>query len=129
MSNYAAWLKLPKAQLEVDDAPKAIAGPEEIMIKNAFVAINPVDWKVQARSPPPPIHHYPSILGQDIAGEVVEVGLGVTRVRVGDRVIAYVYIRGNGKIYLCVQESNKIIGMESAAQRRSTNTVLFNCIL
>jgi len=72
MSNRAAWLKRPKTQLEVDDAPKAVAGPGEIVIKNVFVAINPVDWKVQAYGPPS--HHYPSILGQDIAGEVVEVG-------------------------------------------------------
>lgn len=87
MSNRAAWLKRPKAQLEVDDAPRAVAGPGEIVIKNVFVAINPVDWKVQTYGPPS--HHYPSILGQDIAGEVVEVGSGVTRVRLGDRVIAH----------------------------------------
>jgi NADPH:quinone reductase-like Zn-dependent oxidoreductase len=85
MSNRAAWLRLPKARLEVDDAPAATAGLGEVVIKNAYVAINPVDWKVQEYSPP---HHYPSILGQDIAGEVVEVGPGVSRVRVGDRVIA-----------------------------------------
>jgi NADPH:quinone reductase-like Zn-dependent oxidoreductase len=85
MSNRAAWLRLPKARLEVDDAPAATAGSGEVVIKNAYVAINPVDWKVQEYSPP---HHYPSILGQDIAGAVVEVGPGVSRVRVGDRVIA-----------------------------------------
>lgn len=85
MSNRAAWLKAPKAQLEVDDAPTATAGPGEVVIKNFYAAANPVDWKVQVYAFP---HHYPSILGQDIAGEVVEIGPDVTRVRVGDRVIA-----------------------------------------
>lgn len=32
---------------------------------------------------------YPFILGDDLAGEIVEVGKGVTRFRVGDRVIAH----------------------------------------
>jgi NADPH:quinone reductase-like Zn-dependent oxidoreductase len=32
---------------------------------------------------------YPSILGEDVAGEVVEVGAGVTRFVVGDRVVGY----------------------------------------
>jgi NADPH:quinone reductase-like Zn-dependent oxidoreductase len=85
-NNRAAWLKVPKARLEVDDAAATKAGSGEVVIKNAFVAINPVDWKVQAIGFA--TVQYPTILGQDIAGEVVEVGEGVTRVRVGDRVIA-----------------------------------------
>lgn len=56
------------------------------MIKNAFVAINPVDWKIQEYSPA--FQNYPDILGRDIAGEILEVGEGVTRLKVGQRVIA-----------------------------------------
>jgi NADPH:quinone reductase-like Zn-dependent oxidoreductase len=85
MSNRAAWIKFPKAQVEVDDAPTATAGPGEVVVKNYYVAINPIDWKVQTYGIP---QQYPIILGQDIAGEVVEVGHGVSRLRIGDRVIA-----------------------------------------
>jgi NADPH:quinone reductase-like Zn-dependent oxidoreductase len=86
MSNQAAWIKAPRATLEVDSAPAAKAGPGEVVVKNAFVAINPVDWKIQERAPPS--QKYPEILGRDIAGEVVEVGSDVTGLHVGQRVIA-----------------------------------------
>jgi NADPH:quinone reductase-like Zn-dependent oxidoreductase len=86
MSNQAAWIKTIKTKLEVDSAPDAKAGPGEVVIKNAFVAINPVDWKIQEYSPP--FQKYPDILGRDIAGEIVEVGPDVTRLQVGERVIA-----------------------------------------
>lgn len=86
MSNQAAWIKAPKARLEVDSAPSAKAGPGEVVIKNAYVAINPVDWKIQEYAPP--TQTYPNIFGKDIAGEVVEVGPDVTRLQIGQRVIA-----------------------------------------
>jgi NADPH:quinone reductase-like Zn-dependent oxidoreductase len=86
MSNQAAWLKAPKANLEVESAPTAKAGQGEVVIKNAFLAINPVDWKIQSYGFPN--YQYPGILGRDIAGEIVEVGADVTRLHVGQRVIA-----------------------------------------
>jgi NADPH:quinone reductase-like Zn-dependent oxidoreductase len=33
--------------LEVRDAPIPVAGPNEIIIKNAAIAINPLDWHIQ----------------------------------------------------------------------------------
>lgn len=86
MSNQAAWIKSAKAQLEVDSAPTPKAGAGEVVIKNAFVAINPVDWKTQVYGPP--TQKYPDIIGKDIAGEIIEVGADVTRLHVGQRVIA-----------------------------------------
>lgn len=44
MANQAAWISEAKAHpLKVDAAPEAKAGPGEVVIKNATVAINPVD--------------------------------------------------------------------------------------
>jgi NADPH:quinone reductase-like Zn-dependent oxidoreductase len=86
MGNEAAWIKAPKTLLSVGPAPESKAGPDEVVIKTAFVAINPVDWKIQTYASPG--QKYPDILGRDIAGEVVEVGEGVTKFKVGQRVIA-----------------------------------------
>jgi len=36
------------------------------------------------------VQKYPNVLGTDVAGEIVEIGEGVTRLRKGQRVIGYV---------------------------------------
>ncbi|HEY0777335.1 MAG TPA: zinc-binding alcohol dehydrogenase family protein [Gemmatirosa sp.] len=60
------------------------------MVQNRAVAINPFDWIIQAAGTVvTPWIKYPSILGSDLAGEVVAVGPGVTRFAVGDRVLAH----------------------------------------
>jgi NADPH:quinone reductase-like Zn-dependent oxidoreductase len=48
MSNQAAWIPASKANpFKVDSAPYPKPAPNEVIIKNAAVAINPVDWKIQ----------------------------------------------------------------------------------
>lgn len=88
--NSAAWLDRPYADLVVRPAPYTSAGPDEIVVRNRAIAVNPLDevkqWTGQLMYRWLP---YPIVLGEDVAGEVVEVGTGVTRFRVGDRVVAY----------------------------------------
>ncbi|KAL8903236.1 MAG: hypothetical protein Q9171_007471 [Xanthocarpia ochracea] len=87
-SNSAAWLVGEKVHpLEVMTAPYNLPGENEILVKNAALAINPADWEFQALATFP--LEYPTILGCDIAGEVVEVGNGITRFKKGDRVLAF----------------------------------------
>lgn len=86
-SNIAAWLVEKTNPLEVRPAPYTTPGANEIVIKNAAVAVNPVDWKLQDTGFY--LTHYPTILGQDVAGEVVEIGSAVTRFQVGDRVLGH----------------------------------------
>ena len=74
--------------LEVKEAPYTSPAANEIVVKNGAVAINPVDWFLVARGTDLfPWVGYPSILGSDLAGEVVEVGSAITRFKVGDRVV------------------------------------------
>lgn len=62
-------------------------GKGEVLIRNKAVAINPVDWKIQDTGFY--IDLWPIILGEDLAGEVAEVGEGVTRFKTGQRVLAH----------------------------------------
>ncbi|CAM6085519.1 unnamed protein product [Calypogeia fissa] len=92
-SNTAAWLVADKAKLEVGPAPYTSPGEHEIVVKTGAVAINPADWIYQDPSSVKmsfPMN-FPTILGEDVAGEVVEVGSSVTRFRVGDRVLGLGY--------------------------------------
>jgi len=88
MSNQAAWITEAKANpLEVKAADLWKAGPGEVLIKNAAWAVNPVDWKVQDYGVI--FQKYPNILGEDSAGEIYEVGEGVTSLKKGQRVLAW----------------------------------------
>jgi NADPH:quinone reductase-like Zn-dependent oxidoreductase len=86
--NTAAWQMAAKAtQFEIKAAPFWTPGENEIVVKNAAVAINPIDGNLQSFAWFP--LNYPTILGQDVAGEVVEVGSGVSRFKKGDRVLGH----------------------------------------
>jgi len=89
-ANTALWLTAKRAAWEVAPAPYTAPRPNEIVIKNHAIAMNPVDWMMQ------PIGglifpwiKYPFILGSDVAGEVIEVGSAVTHFRSGDRVVGH----------------------------------------
>lgn len=86
-SNTAAWNIARGAPLEVKPAPLEIPGPNQILIKNHAIAINPVDAKIQYTALYPMT--YPTILGEDVAGEVLFIGVGVTRFKKGDRVTGF----------------------------------------
>lgn len=87
MSNQAAVLKEAKAQLTIEERPIPKPGAGELLVKNAAVATNPVDWKMQSSGYF--IESYPTILGSDIAGTVEAVGSGVTHFEKGDRVTGF----------------------------------------
>lgn len=89
-SNTAAWLPHRFADLAVGPAPRPTPGARELLVRTRAVAVNPLDVVKQSTGDlmygwlP-----YPVILGEDVAGEVVGVGPGVSRFAAGDRVVAY----------------------------------------
>ncbi|CAM0139050.1 hypothetical protein VKS41_003641 [Umbelopsis sp. WA50703] len=89
-TNIGAWQvdKVVKP-LQVKPAPYTSPRANEIVVKNHAVAINPVDVGIQDKGDV--IFDwltYPTILGVDLAGEVVEVGSEASsRFKIGDRVI------------------------------------------
>jgi NADPH:quinone reductase-like Zn-dependent oxidoreductase len=90
-TNSAAYLTAPKARpLQVASAPYCSPKHGEITLRNRAIAINPIDRMKQEKGNF--IYgwlKYPALLGIDLAGEVVEVGEGVTRFGVGDRVLGF----------------------------------------
>ncbi|KAI1339984.1 zinc-binding oxidoreductase CipB [Xylariaceae sp. FL0016] len=76
--------------LSVQPAPYPRPGPHDLVLRNAAVALNPIDYIMQTRgSLVLPGITYPFVLGSDVAGTVVEVGSAVTRFRPGDRACGY----------------------------------------
>lgn len=83
--NKAAYLDKPGAPLVVRDARFPKAGPGEIVVRNAAIAINPVDWHMTESGMF--IKQWPAVVGCDVAREVFETGHGVDLFKIGDRVI------------------------------------------
>ncbi|CAK7221358.1 hypothetical protein SCUCBS95973_004467 [Sporothrix curviconia] len=76
--------------MEVRTAPYPKPGRGQIVIQNAAVAINPIDTLIQSKGNMMFTYlKYPFVLGYDMAGEVVAAGPGVTRLKVGDRVLGF----------------------------------------
>src|SRR3954463_9288676 len=75
----------PPDVMRFERIPRPDPGPGEILIKVEAVGVGPWDGWIRAGKSalPQPL---PLTLGSDLAGEVVAVGPGVSKVRVGDQV-------------------------------------------
>uniref|UniRef100_A0A6N2NCY5 Enoyl reductase (ER) domain-containing protein n=1 Tax=Salix viminalis TaxID=40686 RepID=A0A6N2NCY5_SALVM len=83
------------AGLKHVEVPVPCAKGDEILLKLEATSLNPVDWKIQKGMLRPFLpRRFPYIpetfvtTGTDVAGEVVEVGPGVTNFKTGDKVVA-----------------------------------------
>lgn len=88
-SNAAAWLKKGSSKLEVGSAPYTTPAKGQLVVKTHAIALNPIDYSIPIIAGLAfPWIKYPFIMGTDMSGTVVEVGEGVTRFQVGDRIVA-----------------------------------------
>lgn len=86
--NVALWLPKKGARFEVGPAPYTPPAGNEVVVRVRAIAVNPIDAMPRfAYRLVLPWLTYPAVVGTDVAGEVVEVGAGVTRLRPGDRVV------------------------------------------
>ena len=89
-SNQALWLRSRRGRWAVGPATIPSAGAREIVVRVRAVAVNPVDAVPGlARTIIAPWLHYPTVLGSDVAGDVVDVGADVDRFSVGDRILGH----------------------------------------
>lgn len=84
-TNLAAVIPSAKANLVVEERAIPTPGPDEILIRNHAIGINPIDWRRHAFNFLIP--SYPTILGTDLSGVVAAVGPGVTSFQPCDRVL------------------------------------------
>lgn len=72
----------------VMDLPKPAVRPGTVLIKVAAAGMNPFDWKMidGIMDDGKMKHQFPLIMGVDGAGTIEEVGEGVTRFKVGDKI-------------------------------------------
>ncbi|KAJ3523450.1 hypothetical protein NMY22_g11436 [Coprinellus aureogranulatus] len=80
----ALLLKEKFGDFVLGEVPIPKPGKDEVLLKIHASALNPVDWKLSKYDYS--IEQFPSIRGSDIAGEIVELGEGVSRFALGDRV-------------------------------------------
>jgi NADPH:quinone reductase-like Zn-dependent oxidoreductase len=75
--------------MQVAEAPIPTPGPNEVIVRNRTVAVNPIDWVLQDQGTSMAFSwiKYPFVFGYDVAGEVVQVGSKIVRFKVGDRVL------------------------------------------
>ena len=88
-TNLAAWMPASKQRMQVAEAPFPTPGPDEVVVKNRAVAVNPIDWVLQDQGTSMAFGwiKYPFVFGYDVAGEVIQTGNKVVRFKVGDRVV------------------------------------------
>ncbi|MBW2461844.1 MAG: NAD(P)-dependent alcohol dehydrogenase [Deltaproteobacteria bacterium] len=82
----------PSAPLAPVDLPSRPLGAGEVRVAVRAIGVNPVDWKMRSGGPLRFAHRLlgpsgPLVVGVDFAGEVIEVGTGVTGLAPGDRVV------------------------------------------
>lgn len=76
-------------KLELENVKDPSPGSGEVLVRVRATSVNPVDWKIRSGATKGRIDvPLPAILGRDLAGEVVQIGEGVSRFTKGERVMA-----------------------------------------
>jgi NADPH:quinone reductase len=99
-------------QLVMADVPEPSPGLGEVLVDVAFAGCNWADTQIRTGIYPH-ARTYPLVLGLEIAGRVSKLGPGVSSVRVGDRVAAFVE-QGGGYAEKTVVAANMLMPLPDA---------------
>ncbi len=76
--------------LTLEELPRLTITDDQILVRIRDAGVNPIDWKIrQGYLKQVMPAQFPMTIGQDFAGEVVELGKAVTRFAPGDRVFGF----------------------------------------
>jgi NADPH:quinone reductase-like Zn-dependent oxidoreductase len=87
----------PPGVLRLVEADAPEPRPTEVLVRVAAAGVNPVDWKTRAKGGF--LGEPPFTVGWDVAGVVEQVGYGVTRFAIGDRVFGMPRFPGEAAAY------------------------------
>jgi NADPH:quinone reductase-like Zn-dependent oxidoreductase len=82
----------PSSELKLEDVPRPSFKDTDVLVRILDAGVNPIDWKLREglmRDIMPV--RFPLTLGQDFAGEVLEVGEAVLDIKVGDAVFGWAH--------------------------------------
>lgn len=75
--------------LERGEVPEPAIGPHDLLVEIRAASVNPVDWKIREGKLRRILSYsFPLVLGNDLAGEVLDCGAEVTDFAPGDRIFA-----------------------------------------
>jgi len=78
------------SEMKLEDSPRPQISSDQVLVKVLAAGVNPVDWKIRAGLLKGPISEsFPLTIGQDLAGEVSELGKTVTQFKVGDQIFGF----------------------------------------
>ena len=106
--------------LVYEDAPRPHPDAGEVLVRVHAAGINPVDWKIREGHLKEMLHHtFPLVLGWDVSGVVEALGIGITRLKVGDEVFSRPDIARDGAYaeFIVIKES------ELALKPKSTDHI------
>ena len=85
-----AWgIRRYKDPVELLELLRPEPGPNDLLVKVRAASVNPVDFKIRDGGVKVLIpYRFPLVLGNDLAGDVEAVGVGVTRFKPGDAIYA-----------------------------------------
>lgn len=86
----AAVVREANGPFEFHDRPVPDVPRGHVLVRIGASGVNPLDTKIRAGVAAHAAHPLPAVLGMDMAGVVVQVGLGTTRFQVGDEVYGLV---------------------------------------
>ena len=76
-----------KGPMELIELPRPEPGPGDLLVRVRAASVNPLDFKIRDGAVKLLLpYSFPLILGNDLAGDVIAVGAGVTRFQVGDAI-------------------------------------------
>jgi len=85
----AARIHRYRDEVRIEDVPRPVPGPGDLLVQVRAASVNPVDVKIRDGGVKVLIRdRMPLVLGSDLSGTVVETGAGVSRFNQGDEIFA-----------------------------------------